>query len=418
GDTSVYSGPINFLAFMDNDSSCFAQELQVDGNPYLLYNNGAQLDAGVQAIAPPATGYYETDGWYNQNMYRTTWYTFTAPASGDVMISGTDVNWSGKMAVYETTDCGDYNQFNLIGANDNGVLFGNTAAPEWAVCGLTPGQTYYLLHSSNYNSQGNFSIRLTGLDFEAGTNTGVVDACIGDTVDLFNGITGYDVQYGVWNDLANTAQMVSPNDFATSVLAAQTYDFEYRVSLGCSYDSIVAQVKIFPPSSAGNDGSINVCMNQPINLTAGLSGNADLGGTWYDPQDVEITQSLPLAGNFPGQFNYDYVAGNGVCPDDTALVVVIVDGSCDWMGLDDVEIEGISVFPNPTSDVLNITSVGNHEALNAQIVDVNGRIVSIANETLVAGGALTLPVEGLETGVYILKLYNNSIENSFRVVIK
>ena len=125
-----------------------------------------------------------------------------------------------------------------------------------------------------------------------------------------------------------------------------------------------------------------------------------------------------MAGNFPGQFNYDYVAGNGVCPDDTALVVVIIDGVCDWLAIEDAQIEGINVYPNPASDVLNITSQGNHEALNAQIIDVNGRLVATAKETLVAGGALTLPVDGLETGVYILKLYNNSIENSFRVVIK
>ncbi|SFT79327.1 Por secretion system C-terminal sorting domain-containing protein [Lishizhenia tianjinensis] len=418
GDTSIYVGPVNFLAFLDNDSSCYAQELQVNGLPYLLYNNGAQLDPGVSGIAPPATGFNTTDGWGNQNMYRTTWYTFTAPASGDVMISGTDVNFSGKMAVYETTNCGDYNQYNLIGANDNGVLFSSTAAPEWVVCGLTPGQTYYLLHSANFSTQGNFSIRLTEIDFNAGTATGIVDACIGDTVSLFNSIAGYDIEYGNWIDLANTGQFQSDSLFATTVLASQVYNFEYRVQLGCSYDSVIGQVEIYPPSSAGNDGSINVCKNEPINLYSGLTGNVDLGGTWYDPQDNALTSDIPPAGTIPGQFNYDYVAGNGVCPDDTSLVVVIVNPSCDWLGLVENTIEGISLYPNPTQGIVNLVSEGEHEDFDIHVIDVNGRVVFRASDKLNAGTEMKLDLSDLTSGVYLIQLSNQTSKNTLRIVIE
>ncbi|SFT79312.1 Por secretion system C-terminal sorting domain-containing protein [Lishizhenia tianjinensis] len=420
GDTSLYVGPVNFLAFLDNDSSCFAQELQVNGSAYILYNNGAQNDPGIAAIEPPTDGFYSTQGWGQSQIYRSTWYTFTAPASGDMMITGTDVNYLSKMAVYETTNCGDYSQYNLIGANDNGVLFGNTNAPEWAVCGLTPGQTYYLLHSAQYSytGAGTYSIRLEELDFNAGSATGIVDACIGDTVDLFNGITGYDVQYGTWIDLANTSQLITANDFATTVLASQVYDFEYRVELGCSYDSVVGQVQIYPPSSAGEDGSINVCKNEPINLFTGLSGNVDLGGTWYDPQDAVVNSNIPASGTIPGQFNYDYIAGNGVCPDDTALVVVIVDAGCDFLGLNEEMIEGISVYPNPTSGILNITSSGQHEELNVSIVDVNGRIVLDNNDKLSSNSEIKLNLEGLTTGVYMIQLSNENTKNTYRIIVQ
>ncbi|SFT79299.1 Por secretion system C-terminal sorting domain-containing protein [Lishizhenia tianjinensis] len=420
GDTSLYVGPVNFLAFLDNDSSCYAQELQVNGNAYILYNNGAQNDPGIAAIEPPTDGFYSTQGWGQSPIYRSTWYTFTAPASGDVMISGTDVNYFAKMAVYETTNCGDYSQYNLIGANDNGVLFGATNAPEWAVCGLTPGQTYYLLHSAQYSytGAGTYSIKLEELDFNAGSATGIVDACIGDTVDLFNSITGYDVQYGTWIDLANTSQLVTDNDFATTVLASQVYNFEYRVELGCSYDSIVGQVEIYPPSSAGQDGSINVCKNEPINLFTGLSGNVDLGGTWYDPQDAVVNSNIPASGTVPGQFNYDYIAGNGVCPDDTALVVVIVDAGCDWLGLSEEMIEGISVYPNPTSGILNITSAGQHDDLAIQMVDVNGRVVYVGSEELASGSNVKIDISNLTTGVYMLNLTNGTSINTYRVIVE
>lgn len=420
GDTSLYTGPINFLAFLDNDSSCYAQELEVNDTPYILYNTGAQNDPGIQAIQPPADGFNSTQGWYQSSINRSTWYTFVAPASGDLIISGTDVNYYSKMAVYETSNCGDYSQYSLIGANDNGVLYGSTSAAEWVVCGLTPGQSYYLLHSAQNisTSAGTYSIRLTEIELNAGSSSGIVNACIGDTVNLFDGIAGYEVENGSWNDLAHTSQLISDSSFATTVLATQTYNFEYRVQLGCAFDSVIAQVEIFPLSSAGQSGSINVCINEPINLTDGLSGNADLGGVWYDPMDNVVTTSFPMSGTVPGQFNYDYIAGNGVCPDDTALVVVIIDASCDWLGLDEEKIEGISVFPNPTTDILNIQSTGNHDALKAQVVDMNGRVVASSIETLTAGGIITLPVNQLEAGVYILKLYNNTVENSFRIVIK
>ena len=420
GDTSLYIGPINFLAFLDNDSSCYAQELQVNDQPYILYNNGAQLDPGVQAIAPPADGFNTTTGWGNSTVYRSTWYKFTAPASGDVMISGTDINYLSKMAVYSTTDCGDYNQFTLEGANDNGVLFGSTNAPEWSVCGLTPGDTYYLLHSSQYSwtAAGTYTIRISELDFEAGTFDGVVDACIGDTANLFNSISGYDIQYGAWIDLASTSQLMSDSLFATSVLASQVYDFEYRVQLGCSFDSIIGQVEIYPLSSAGENGSIDACLNEPLNLTSGLIGNADLGGVWYDPQDNPVTAYLPTAGSTPGQFNYDYIAGNGVCPDDTALVVVNVNPTCDYLGLTENKIEGITVYPNPASNVVNLNSKGEHEAFNINIIDVNGRVVMTNNESLVAGAEVSIDVSSLSTGVYLIELTNNNVKNTYRLIVE
>ena len=420
GDTSAYTGPINVVFCLDNDTVCNAPEIPVDGSVYTFSNSGAGVEPGAQGIAPPASGWTSTTGWGNSTMHSTTWYTFVAPATGDVLITGTDLNEDTKMAVYSSTGCSDYANFTLEGANDDGVLFGTTPAPEWTVCGLTPGETYYIVHSKEYSWQadGLFTIRLQELDFNAGTTEPIVNACLGDTVDLFNSISGYELEYGTWYDLQNTAQLLLPSNFTTGVLASQVYDFEYRVQLGCAFDSVIGQVEIYPPSSAGQDGAIDVCKNQPLILENGLSGNADLGGDWYDPQDNVITDPTPAAGNVPGSFNYDYITGNGVCPDDTALVVVNINPTCDYLGLEDYKIEGLSVYPNPTSDVLNINSVGQHGALNAELIDMNGRIVMVSPKTLSAGQTLTLSIDGLETGVYMLRLHNDEVENTFRVVVQ
>ena len=79
--------------------------------------------------------------------------------------------------------------------------------------------------------------------------------------------------------------MMNDSLFTSSFLATTSYDFEYEVKYGCAVDTVVATVEIFKASSAGADGVINACKNQPINLYSGVSGNVDLGGDWYDPQN-------------------------------------------------------------------------------------------------------------------------------------
>ena len=49
----------------------------------------------------------------------TTWFTFTAPASGNVRIDGEQAGFDGQIAVYETTDCSSFSQYTMLGANDD-----------------------------------------------------------------------------------------------------------------------------------------------------------------------------------------------------------------------------------------------------------------------------------------------------------
>jgi hypothetical protein len=210
-----------------------------------------------------------------------------------------------------------------------------SAAPYFSICGLTPGAQYYLVHDSwSTVTTGVYSIMMTPINLEAGTTNGILDVCTGDTVDLYNGITGYDMG-GTWTEEIATANFADPL-FPTAGLAYQVFNFEYRVTEGCAYDTIIQQVEIYGPSSAGTDGTMTVCMNEPIDLLAGLGGNVDLGGTWYDPTNTPLPGSDIVASNIPGQFNYDYITSNGVCPEDTANVVVTVDPGCDYLNLQEI----------------------------------------------------------------------------------
>ena len=61
-----------------------------------------------------------------------------------------------------------------------------------------------------------------------------------------------------------------------------------------------------------------------------------------------------------------------------------------------------SIYPNPTSNVLNISNTNNFEIKNISVVDINGRVVK--NQS----GALTeINVSDLNTGVYFVTIETN-----------
>jgi hypothetical protein len=254
----------------------------------------------------------------------------------------------------------------LIGANDN-EIGGTSVAPNFTLCGLIPNQTYYLLHDAFSFTGGNYSISISEINLNAGNTGNQMNVCFGDTANLFNGISNYDAG-GVWTQQIPTLGL-QDSLFLTSGLASIVFSFTYSLQDGCALDNSSASVKVYSPSSAGNDGVLTVCKKEPFLLLAALSGNVDVGGTWYDPSNQPLASNIDTAGNFPGQFNYDYIVGNGVCPDDTANVLIIVDPTCTYVGVEEQFFADIEIYPNPTSGIFQIKNPENL-SLGIEITDI------------------------------------------------
>lgn len=439
-DSSNYAGPFTIVMPLSNDTVCGAEELMVDGTVYIFNNTGATVTSGETGIVPSQTGYNATElpqaGWGQPTLQRTTWFTFTAPASGSIRFSGEDVDafWS-QIAIYDAPICNDFNTFELLAASDQATVttttVGNTTtidtfkvAPNFTICGLTPGNTYYIMHDSWAGAsgastlQGEYSIAMTPITLEAGTFVDVLDACTGTSVVLFDGIAGYEAE-GTWTaELAPAGTGLTDSLFNTSGLGYQVFDFEYRVTDGCAYDSIVAQVQIFPLSSAGTDGTITVCRNEPVDLLSGLGGNVDLGGSWYNPSNQLMPSSSIYASSIPGQFNYDYITGNGVCPDDTANVLLTVDGTCDWLNVEEMYFSSMTLLPNPTNGLVYITNEGNSEVYNYEVIDIDGRVIASKANAINGASTTTIDLTGKVTGMYMIRVYNGNAEKVFRVVLQ
>ncbi len=412
-DTSYFIGPFNVVMPLSNDTICGAQMLPVDNVMHVFNNNGASIDANEIAMVPPVTGAQTETGWENQNLNLTTWFKFIAPPSGSVRVNCTGMTYNGQAAVYSTSACDNIASFQMISANDNDMM-GTSVAPNFTACGLTPGNTYYILHDAFDGTSGNYGIAIKEIILNAGVQGEVLQICYGDTVNLFNGIANYQTG-GVWTQTIPTLGLQG-NLFITNGLASIPFTFTYTLTDGCANDSSPAEVDVFPPSQAGLDGAFTVCKNEPFNLLQGLGGIVDLGGTWYDPSNNPLAGNLDTAANIPGFFNYDYIVGNGVCPDDTSNVLVTVDGTCDFTAsIGDVS-GSFEMYPNPTTDVLNIENGMDFTIENIQVLDMQGKVVVLLTKGNFANDSIQLNMKQLETGVYMIRLNGTDKTITNRVV--
>jgi hypothetical protein len=400
-DTSYFIGPVPVMLPMTNDMMCNAAEIPVDGHAYIFNNTGATVDPTEVAVVPPATGAQTTTGWSNQNLNLTTWFTFTAPPSGNVRINSTAMNYNGQIAVYAATDCAITGSFTMQAANDDD-LDGVNTAPNFTICGLNPGDTYYLLNDAFNNTAGNYAIAISEIDLNAGVEGEVIEACYGDTINLFNGIANYQTG-GVWTQTIPTLGLQGSN-FVTTGLATVFFEFTYALVDGCASDDVNAYVDVYPASSAGTNGTFTVCKNEPFNLLAGLTGTVDMGGYWLDPSNNPIAGNIDTASNIPGNFNYDYIVTNGVCPADTATVLVVVDGSCDFTTGMETLAGSFAVYPNPSTDVLNIENSLGLVIDQIELLDMSGRVVFVAQKGAFNNELAQINVNHLTTGVYTLKM--------------
>ena len=118
----------------------------------------------------------------------------------------------------------------------------------------------------------------------------------------------------------------------------------------------------------------------------------------------------------PGQYNYDYITGNVVCPDDTANVIVDVDPDCDYLNLQELYFEGIDVYPNPKTGMIYISNSGSDEVFNIELTDLNGKVIRALSGAINGTETTEVSLEQFETGFYLIRVFNDNAEKTFRIV--
>ncbi len=143
-----------------NDLPCNAQLVTL-GTTYTGYNSCSN---GLSEPYPPDGAGAAPSCWANSGAgeLNTVWYTFVAPASGQVRIRttlGTLTNT--QIAIYQGAFCFSLVPFGAVSCNDDYTQCGvSTFASELIATGLTPGVTYYVVVDGRNALTGTFGITI------------------------------------------------------------------------------------------------------------------------------------------------------------------------------------------------------------------------------------------------------------------
>jgi serine protease AprX len=86
------------------------------------------------------------------------------------------------------------------------------------------------------------------------------------------------------------------------------------------------------------------------------------------------------------------------------------------LGVNTLEKEQFSVWPNPASDILNISVPTFQENTFVSVYDIQGREI-IANK-LLTESISKISLDALSKGIYLVKVYNNSFNTTKKVIVK
>lgn len=147
-------------------------------------------------------------------------------------------------------------------------------------------------------------------------------------------------------------------------------------------------------------------VDEDTNLVAVVFESDGQTAQFYLGTAAEEEYSSYLASVACGINNPTPVADIGF-PDAKHVINVVMD---DVVGVGDNLAEMVSIYPNPTSSILNINLPSNIEVLNSSLVDVLGRTTGV----VYSNGEMN--VSGLSQGVYFLKLETNMGSLTQRIV--
>lgn len=129
-----------------------------------------------------------------------------------------------------------------------------------------------------------------------------------------------------------------------------------------------------------------------------LSGESPAGGTWSGTAVTgsDFDPSLATSGAYNG-VTYMYTDSNGCSA--SAMDSVWVD-VC--MGISSAEVAGVSVSPNPATDMITVTWSSKTQVSTIKVMDVTGRVVM--TETNTNANAKQINISTLPAGTYTLSI--------------
>lgn len=98
------------------------------------------------------------------------------------------------------------------------------------------------------------------------------------------------------------------------------------------------------------------------------------------------------------------------CSDSTVVTIVV----SEELSLGELSLNKVTIFPIPSNDFVTLNFNGLTGIYNGQLLDASGKIIE--SKTIDASENTIFDIQTLETGLYFIKVSNESAERYFRVV--
>ena len=259
----------------------------------------------------------------------------------------------------------------------------------------------------------NFSLNVS-VPLNAGLDGSATVCQTAGLVDL-NSVITIDDPTGVWKYDQNPSAIQNDNFFDPSAVSSGITNVYYVIE-GCAADTAIATLDIAPQLSAGIDSVLSFCNGGLYDLFDGLDGSGDYGGQWYDSINQPVTGSVVnLIGASIGNYSYTYVVDNVVCPADTSNVVIQLK---DCVGLDEYDLKGFVLYPNPSNGLVNIQYSGKGEDVKLEVVDAIGKVILTKQVQFNDGTTQKVDLSDVEKGIYYINMTAKEGRSVMKVVKK
>ena len=399
GDSSG-ANIISFNTSISNDDACNAIMVPVDGSINMFTSIGATVQPGEPGSTPN----------------KTVWFSFIAPASGNVAISTCDISFDNELEAFKTNDCSDFSSYTSLGYADYnpwGCAGSHPAGIE--LCGLVPGDTvlFWVGPWSTSSPGGVIPLQVYELSLNAGVGD-TTSACAGDTLNLWDNLSNNANQFGAWSYPSNPGVVFNDSLANTGDMTFTSNDFYYIVSNACGADTASIEDNTFQPANTGTPITpFEVCNWGNIYLYDGLSGTIDIGGNWNDDTGTGLLTgaSLQVSALNAGSYQFTYTASNGVCADASTTITVDIN---DCTGIDETVANNFSVYPNPSRGAFTVETYGHHSNVELSILDLNGKRIYSQR---VNSNKTNIALSAIANGVYSVILVSNDTVSVTKLVV-
>jgi PKD repeat protein len=404
-----------FLVPPVNDDVCNAIPLNFGVNGLF---NATLATSEVGEPTPPigtdlggggnAPGCESQDGWCGNNgepvVTNTTWYTFVAPASGNVTLSTDGSTFDTQLAVWSATSCTALlsGGGTFVGGNDDNPNFITSQySSEVTVTCLTPGETYYVQIDGWEGAEGEALITMTDNNYVADATISATSlvVCDGNDVTL-SAPAGTGFTYAWFGAINNQTLSTSS--------AGQHWVMVTDSNSCTAADTVYLTIGETPIA-----GFTFLSNGLSVDFTDVFTGLLDAQTYTFGDGNTSNSSNPSHTYAVSGTYTVCNSVSNS-CGNDVICQSVTVDITT---GIDENNSMAVGLYPNPSEGSFTYEISGMYGVGSVSILDMMGRVVHTKSVVFSPEFRETLSLN-LASGSYTLQVINSNSVITQRFQVK